>query len=58
MGDFMGFLISRPGPRNFDVFCHEYPFDEYVAVSDEINMWRTFEAWLIHAVVTQGVESI
>jgi hypothetical protein len=48
MGDFMGFLISRLGPKNFDVFCHEYPLDEYVAVSDEIKSWRTFEAWLIH----------
>ncbi len=58
MGDLMGFLITRPGPRNFDVFCHEYPFEEYVSVSDEINSWRTFEEWLVHAVETQGVESI
>jgi hypothetical protein len=58
MGDFMGFLISRPGPRNFDVFCHEYPFEEYVSVSNEINSWRTFDEWLIHAVETEGVESI
>jgi hypothetical protein len=58
MGDFMGFLVSRPGPMNFDVFCHEYPFEEYVAVSDEIKTWRTFESWLIHAVETRGEETI
>lgn len=58
MGDLMGFLISRPGPKNFDVFCHEYPIEEYASVSDEITSWRTFEEWLIHAVETQGVESI
>ncbi len=58
MGDFMGFLISRPGPRNFDVFCHEYPFEEYVSVSNELDSWRTFDEWLIHAVETQGVEDI
>lgn len=58
MGDWMGFLISRPGPNNFDVFCHEYSFEEYVAVSDELKSWRSFEEWLIHAVETEGVESI
>ncbi len=58
MGDLMGFLTSRPGPRNFDVFCHEYPFEEYVSISDEINSWRTFDEWLVHAVETKGIESI
>ncbi|MCA8998921.1 MAG: SMI1/KNR4 family protein [Planctomycetaceae bacterium] len=58
MGDFMGFLMSRPGEQNFDVFCHEYPFEEYVAVSDEINSWRTFENWVIKCVETRGEESI
>jgi hypothetical protein len=58
MGDFMGFLISRPGPANFDIFCHEYPFEDYVDISNELNSWRTFEEWLIHSVETGGVESI
>jgi len=58
MGDYVGFLLSRPGPKNFDVFCHEYPLEEYVAVSDEIKSWRTFEGWLINAVETRGEETI
>jgi hypothetical protein len=58
MGDLMGFLVSRAGPRNFDVFCHEYPLEEYVAVSDELKSWRTFDEWLIRAVETLGEESI
>jgi hypothetical protein len=58
MGDLMGFLVSRAGPRNFDVFCHEYPLEEYVAVSDELKSWRTFDDWLIRAVMTLGEESI
>ena len=58
MGDLMGFLVSRDGPRNFDVFCHEYPLEEYVAVSDELKKWRTFEEWLIRAVSTLGQESL
>jgi len=33
MGDLTGFLVSRPGQMNFDVFCREYPLEEYVAVS-------------------------
>jgi hypothetical protein len=58
MGDLMGFLVSRSGPKNFDVYCHEYPVEEYAGISDEIRSWRTFEEWLIHAVETYGVESI
>ena len=58
MGDFMGFLVTRTGNDNFDVFCHEYPFEEYVAVSDEINSWRSFESWLIRCVDTKGEDSI
>jgi hypothetical protein len=50
MGDFMGFCINRPGPKNFDVFCHEYPLEEYSAISDEISSWRSFEEWLVHVV--------
>ncbi len=58
MGAFMGFLMSRPGEQNFDVFCHEYPFEEYVAVSDEISSWRKFESWVIKCVETRGEDSI
>jgi len=58
MGDRMGFLISRSEPKNFDVFCHEYPMEEYAEVSDEIKSWRTFEEWLIRAVETCGRKTI
>jgi hypothetical protein len=58
MGDLMGFLVSRAGPRNFDVFCHEYPLAEYIAVSDELKSWRTFDDWLIRAVTTLGQDSL
>jgi hypothetical protein len=58
MGDLMGFAVSRAGPRNFDVFCHEYPLEEYVATSDKLKSWRTFDEWLIHAVDTLGENSL
>ena len=58
MGDFMGFLASREGEQNFDVFCHEYPFEEYVAVSDEIRSWRSFEHWVTRCVESRGEDSI
>ena len=46
MGELMGFCIDRSGPRNFDLSCHEYPFGEYVAVSNEIDSWREFEPYI------------
>lgn len=58
MGDFMGFLMSRDGDENFDVFCHEYPFEEYVAVSDELGSWRTFENWVLRAVESCGDDTL
>jgi hypothetical protein len=58
MGDYIGFAISRDGPQNFDVFCHEYPPQEYVAVSDELSSWRSFESWLIHAVENNGQDTL
>jgi hypothetical protein len=58
MGDFMGFLVSKPGPKNFDVFCHEYPLEEYAEVSDEIKSWRTFEDWVILSVETLGMDTL
>ncbi len=51
-------LIRREGESNFDVFCHEYPFEEYVAVSDEIESWRTFEDWLIRCVESHREDRI
>jgi hypothetical protein len=58
MGDYLGFVVSRAGPRNFDVFCHEYPPEQYVEVSNELSSWRTLEGWLIHAVETLGTETL
>ncbi|WP_347217339.1 SMI1/KNR4 family protein [Chryseobacterium sp.] len=58
MGDWMGFCTSRRGERNYDVFCHEYPIDEYAEISDELNSWRTFEEWVIKAVETKGQETL
>ena len=29
LGDMMGFCLDQPGPANFDIYCHEYPFEEY-----------------------------
>ncbi|MBS0263834.1 MAG: SMI1/KNR4 family protein [Planctomycetes bacterium] len=58
MGDIMGFCIDRRGPNNFDVFCHEYPFEEYVAVSDEIKSWRDFGKYISGVVSRYGRESL
>jgi hypothetical protein len=58
MGDYIGFTINREGPKNFDVYCHEYPVFEYVNVSTEIMSWRTFQSWLIKVVETLGEEII
>jgi hypothetical protein len=58
MGDFMGFAINRPGPKNFDVFCHDYPLEKYAAVSDEIKSWRSFEEWIIHVVQSRGEHTL
>lgn len=58
MSDWMGFCTSKSDKKNFDVFCHEYPIDEYVETSDELNSWRTFEEWIIKAVETKGQETL
>ncbi|MCA5005207.1 SMI1/KNR4 family protein [Sphingobacterium bovistauri] len=58
MGDWMGFCTTKKEEKNFDVYCHEYPIDDYVATSDELNSWRTFEEWLIKAVETKGSETL
>lgn len=58
MGDWMGFCTSKTDEKNFDVYCHEYPIEEYVETSDELNSWRTFEEWIIKAVQTKGRESL
>ena len=58
MGDMMGFCIDRPGPSNFDIFCHEYPFEEYVSVSDEISSWREFGPYLTGVVSRFGKDSL
>ncbi len=58
MGDMMGFCTDRQGPRNFDVYCHEYPFEEYVGISDEIKSWREFGPYIIGVVETNGQQSL
>ena len=58
MGDWMGFCTTKMDEKNFDVYCHEYPIDDYVATSDELNSWRTFEEWLIKAVETKGSKTL
>lgn len=58
MGDWMGFCTNRNDEKNYDVFCHEYPIDEYVEISDELKSWRTFEEWVIKAVETKGKETL
>lgn len=58
MGDWMGFCTTKNDEKNYDVFCHEYPIDEYAEVSDELNSWRTFEEWVIKAVETKGKETL
>ena len=58
MGDMMGFCIDRPGPANFDIYCHEYPFEEYVIVSDEIKSWQEFGPYIIRVVASHGQDSL
>ena len=58
MGDMMGFCLSRPGPANFDVYCHEYPFEEYTAISDEIKSWREFGPYIVRVVESHGRDSL
>lgn len=58
MGDMMGFCIDRPGPANFDIYCHEYPFEEYVAVSDELKSWREFGPYVAGVVSRFGQDSL
>ena len=58
MGDLMGFCIDRPGPKNFDVYCHEYPFEEYVPVSDEIDSRRDFGYYVAGVVSRFGEDSL
>lgn len=58
MGDWMGFCTTRNDQRNYDVFCHEYPIDEYAETSDELNSWRTFEEWMMKAIETKGQETL
>lgn len=58
MGDWMGFCTTRNDERNYDVFCHEYPIDEYAEISDELNSWRTFEEWMIKSIETKGQETL
>ena len=58
MGDWMGFCTTKKEEKNFDVYCHEYPIDDYVATSDELNSWHTFEEWMIKAIETKGSETL
>ncbi|WP_282628423.1 SMI1/KNR4 family protein [Empedobacter sedimenti] len=58
LGDWMGFCTSKTDEKNFDVYCHEYPIDEYAETSDELNSWRTFEEWIVKVVETKGRESL
>ena len=58
IGDYFGFVISRNDPANFDVFCHEYPPSEYMAVSDELKSWRTLEHWFVQIVTSYGEETL
>lgn len=58
MGDWMGFCTTKNDKKNYDVFCHEYPIDEYVEISDELKSWRTFEEWFIKAIETKGEETL
>lgn len=58
MGDWVGFCTTKNDKKNYDVFCHEYPIDEYVEISDELKSWRTFEEWFIKAIETKGEETL
>jgi len=57
MGDMMGFCIDRPDP-NFDIYCHEYPPEEYVGVSDELKSWREFGAYIVGLVASFGRDTL
>ena len=57
MGDMMGFYLDRPAP-NFDIYCHEYPPSEYVAVSNELNSWRDFGSYIVGLVVSFGKDTL
>jgi len=46
MGDLMGFLISRPGPRNFDVFCHEFCYPISWMISQRRFVSNPFNCFL------------
>ena len=54
MGDWMGFNLARTDEANFDVYDHAAPVDEYA----EIANWRTFEAWVLAVVASNGVASL
>jgi hypothetical protein len=58
MGDMMGFCIDRPAPANFDIYCHEYPFEEYTAISDKIKSWREFGPYVAGVVSRFGRDSL
>lgn len=58
MGDWMGFCTTRKEVNNYDVFCHEYPIEEYVETSNELKSWRTFEEWIIKAIETKGTKTL
>ena len=49
---------DRPGPANFDIYCHEYPFEEYVAISSEIKSWREFGPYVAGVVSRFGEDSL
>jgi len=57
MGDMMGFCLDHPAP-NFDIFCHEYPPDDYVTVSDELNSWRDFGSYIVGMVASFGKDTL
>lgn len=58
MGDMMGFCSDRTSPRNFDIYCHDYPFEEDVAISNEIESWREFEPYITGVVSRFGEDSL
>lgn len=58
MGDMMGFCLDRPDPANFDIYCHEYLFEEYTSTSDEIKSWREFGMYIVRLVASHGKESL
>lgn len=58
MGDMMGFCVDRPVPGNFDIYCHEYLFEEYASTSDEIKSWREFGPYIVRLVASYGKDSL